>query len=109
MTKVKQLPNYRLAGVAFLDKALQIFSEVQGDFNQALNEVSQLSLPDVNVPVWTDPEIQKLDEALEEWHDDLEGIAKTLPKKTTADLVNYVYTFRPELYVLFLSRWSVEN
>lgn len=94
MTKVKELPLHKLAGVALLDRAIQYWTS---DPEEALDKVSKLEQEDLDVSYWTEAEMKKLDQGIERWQDDMEEIAKGLSKKTVADVVNFIYLSRPQM------------
>lgn len=94
MEKIRELPLYQLAGVDLLDKAIQYWTS---DPETALEKATALEQEDLDIPFWTDSEKSKVDHGLEQWQDDLEEIAIKLPKKTLAELVNFVYLSRPQM------------
>ena len=94
MDKIKELDLYKLAGVDLLDKAIQYWTS---DSETAFEKAAALEQEDLDIPFWTESEKSKVDHGLEQWQDDLEEIAVKLPKKTLAELVNFVYLRRPQV------------
>ena len=92
MDEAKQQAIYFSSGVVFLDRALAIWTR---NPRTATKELISVTLEDIDVPVWTEAEITKLDEGIEEHQDDLEEIADSLPKKRLKDVVNYIYIAKP--------------
>lgn len=91
-------PLYKAAGVALLDRALTLF-HTSTDAEVALQSLERLTMRELGVAEWSEAEQQKFEEGLEEFQDDLEELARTLPRKRTADVVHHYYVSRPDLCV----------
>jgi hypothetical protein len=98
-------PLYKTAGVALLDRALALYhvaltaegAAERPDAASVLHGLERLSLRDLRIAEWSEAEVQKFNEGLEELSDDLEELARTLPRKTRADVVHFYYVTRPDM------------
>lgn len=92
MDTVKKMPLFEKVGVPLLDKALQLWQAKRAD---APENVRKLKLADLKRSEWTEDDMQKIDDGLQEWEEELDEIAKTLPGKKIGEVVDFVYTKRP--------------
>jgi hypothetical protein len=83
-----QLPH--LANkIGFLDRALKLLMQNDGDAGRALSALTASSDEELLVDIWTNREIRQFDQTVNDYNCDLRFLKKELPTKKAAQLVRY--------------------
>lgn len=100
LRQVRQLPLYKIAGVSLLDRAL-VYHRESASYEQAFEKAKNLSPKSLGFVTWSESDSHKMDGAIQDLGEDLRGMMKHFPKKTSGDIASFYYIIKG--YILLSS------
>ncbi|KAG0148593.1 hypothetical protein CROQUDRAFT_41158, partial [Cronartium quercuum f. sp. fusiforme G11] len=91
--QVRSLQLFKTVGVSLLDLALVTHRE-SGSYMEAFEKIKGLGPKSMGFVNWSESESHRIDQAVQDLGEDMRGMLKHFPKKTSSDIARFYYMFK---------------